>query len=193
MIQIDSHFMRRRFLDFKNGHGGYLIYFISFVQFIIVSYSLYISGHPSLVAVFPTVYHWIGFFLASYLPLAVIIGHLHLKKQVPTEAKQATQANPYTFQASPGKESLYTLPAAVMDREKQLRSMRMHNQLVDFYTKQFGFKGDKWTEQDFKDIEMQIMIPSRLLQGESITEIAKDSSNNSKQQMLSPNEQTRNS
>ena len=173
MIRPDSHFLRRRFLDFKNGHGGYLIYFISFVQFIIVSYSLYVSGHPSLTALFPTVYHWIAFFLASYLPAAIIIGHLHLKKQVPTEARQTTIANPYTYQASPGKETLYNLPAAIIGYEKQLTAMHMHNQLLDFYEKQFGFKGERWNKNDFEEIQHLKEVAERLLKGESITDIIK--------------------
>lgn len=174
MRNIDQHWIKRRFYDFRNGHGTYLIYFISFMQFVIVSYSLYISGHPSLTAIFPTVYHWIVIFLATYLPAAILIGHLHLKKQLPTEAKQNTEANPFTYYASPGKELQYSLPAAIIGYEKQLQSMTMHNQLIDFYEKTFQAQGMmKWSKQDFAEIERLKSMAERLLKGESISEIAK--------------------
>lgn len=93
-MKVNTNWFQRRFLDFRNGHSTYLIFFISFVQFVIISYGLYIADNPNLMSIFPTIYHWIAFFVITYVPLAVIIGHYHLKKQYATESRQMMENNP---------------------------------------------------------------------------------------------------
>lgn len=170
---INREFLKRRWLDFRNGHSTYLVFAMAFFQFTVVTYTLAIERLPLLKDLFPSMSHWLAFFVLVYIPAAVIVGHLHLKKQIPTEAKQLTMNNPYTFQATPGKELLYNLPATVIGYDLQLKAMNIHNQTAEFYKRTFGFEIEKWDKADFAHIEKLKEIAVRLQKGESINDIVK--------------------
>ena len=146
-----------------------------------MTYGLYIAENGPLTAIFPSIYHWIGFFLASYLPAAVLIGHYHLKKQVPTDARQNTEVNPYTYQTTPGKEQDYQLPANRFSYELQLRSMKMTNDNADLteqaYKQIFNYdmKLPRYTKEEFETVRYFLDITIRLQNGESINQIVKKS------------------
>lgn len=167
-------FMKRRWLEARFGHSTYLIFFIQFAQFIVVTYGLYIQDHAPLNTIFPSVYHWFAFFIATYIPAAVYVGRQHLHKQIPTETRQMTANNPYTFQAVPGKETLYSLPATVTGYDLQLKGMHMHNQLIDFYKKAFGVELEKWDKADFETVTRLRDMTARLQKGENINDIIKN-------------------
>lgn len=172
---INQDWIKRRWLDFRHGHSVYLIFIVQFMQFVIVTYELNIKG----LGIFPSIFYWVGFFILTYLPAALIIGHFHLKKQIPTEQKQLVDNNPFTFQTAPGKEQLYQLPANLMGYRMQLRSMEMANQNAAIWEKILpilhpqmkGVVLPKWTDADFKEIMYWKAITERLQKGENIVDI----------------------
>lgn len=156
----DLNWYKRRWLEFRQGHSIYLIFAVQFVQFIVVTYGLYIQDTPALSAIFPTIYHWITIFVMLYVPAAVYIGHQHYQKQYKRETEQVVRADPFTFKATPGKEQLFQYPAAVLGYEISIKMMRWMN-------------GEpiKFTPEDLKKMEQMKGIAERLGRGESILDV----------------------
>src|SRR5687768_9887330 len=127
----DPLWLRRRWLDFRNGHSIYLIFLMSFMQFIVVTYTLAIERLTILEQLFPSMWTWGMMFLAAYLPAAIVIGHLHRKFQIPTETRQLHDANPFIYYAQPGRDMLYTLPTYALGLKAQMQGMTMQNAMAD--------------------------------------------------------------
>jgi hypothetical protein len=85
---IKSNWLRRRWLDFRNGHGIYLVFFMTFANFITIQYSLLLERIPVFNSLFSNAAVFAIVFIAIYFPLAMIIGYWHRKSQwkVETEA-----------------------------------------------------------------------------------------------------------
>lgn len=86
--------MKRRWMDFRLGHGLYLGYFISFFSFIVVTWTLFIERTPFLAGIVQHMTIYILAFLLVYPPLAVLMGHWHIRHQLPTEAGIQAGRNP---------------------------------------------------------------------------------------------------
>jgi len=167
----NSDWIKRRWFDFRNGHSIYLIFVMAFFQFTIITYTLAIERFAVLEQIFPSMWIWTAFFVSVYVPAAVIIGHFHRKHQMPTEARQNTVANPYTFQAMPGKERLYNLRGNQIAYNIQLRSMEMHNSMADAISQLTGKPIPKWNKDDFEIIQEMRYITDRLEKGDNIFDI----------------------
>ena len=172
-MRINTCWAKRRWLDFRNGHSTYLIFVMSFMQFVIISYSLYIEGRPTFSSVFPTIYHWITVFLLSYVPLAIFVGHLHLKRQYSTESVQYAESNELMFRAIPGKEQLYNLPAMKALFQYLMKDMSLHNQLAESMNIKLGTSIQKYDVKDFDMMQEIVRITQRLQDGDNIKEILK--------------------
>jgi hypothetical protein len=171
---MNKDWVKRRWLDLRNGHSVYLIFFIQFAQFIVVTYGLYITENQYLRELFPSIAHWMAFFLLTYVPAAIAVGHTHLKKQVPTETKQMAQVNPYLFESTPGKEQLYSLPANRVSYNIQMKGMQIQNEIVDALEQITGRNLTKWAKADFDQVLQLREITERLEHGENIVDIRKD-------------------
>ena len=78
--------VKRRWWDFRVGHGTYLAFFLSFTNFLLIAYNFFVLQIPFLKSLFSDllVFGLVG--LLVYIPLAVYIGHLHKVKQLATDA-----------------------------------------------------------------------------------------------------------
>jgi hypothetical protein len=91
---LNNKYIRRRWLDFRNGHSIYLIFLMTFANFIVIQYRLLIDRMPSIDSL--TGGNIIGFamtFIAIYVPLAIIIGYWHRRNQYAVENEAMTQEN----------------------------------------------------------------------------------------------------
>ena len=86
-------YIKRRWYDFKLGDSGYLRYAISFIQFIVLVYTLYIPQMSWLEAVFSSITIFGLSFVAIYIPLAVVIGNVHRKRQLKAETELVIEQN----------------------------------------------------------------------------------------------------
>ena len=87
---IDKIF--RYFVYFRRGHTTYLIFMMTFMNFVGIAYFLLIQNIPYLKTVFPALETFIVLFLAVYIPTNVVIGWLDMKKaSMPREVR----AHPY--------------------------------------------------------------------------------------------------
>jgi hypothetical protein len=91
---MKNNFFRIRWLDFRQGHGIYLAFFIYFADTILIQYNLLIDRLPLLDPFLGA--SIIGFaiiFIALYVPLAIIIGYWHRKSQWTVEVEALFKEN----------------------------------------------------------------------------------------------------
>jgi len=88
----NKNWLKRRWLDFRNGHGLYLIFLLTVAQFIIIQYRLLLEGTP----LFHSIPLWVfsAAFVAIYVPLGLIIGVWHRRTQYNVESQTHFERNP---------------------------------------------------------------------------------------------------
>ena len=88
-----NNWLRRRWLDFRNGHSTYLIFAMTFANFITIQYKLLIDKVPSMDWLFGSIWLFAIIFIAIYVPLAIIIGYWHRKTQWTVEQEALFREN----------------------------------------------------------------------------------------------------
>jgi len=91
---VKEGWARSRWYEFRVGHGIYLIFILTFVNFILISYRLLIERIPFLEGIVPELWVFMVLFLAFYVPAAIIIGFWHRKTQLKVESTLVQQQNP---------------------------------------------------------------------------------------------------
>ena len=89
-----NSWFRRRWLDFRQGHSIYLIFIMTFANFITIQYKLLLDKIPSVDVI--TGGNIIGFaivFIALYVPIGILIGYWHRKSQWKIEAEALFKEN----------------------------------------------------------------------------------------------------
>ncbi len=88
----NKKWLKRRWLDFRNGNGLYLVFFLTLAQFVIIQYRLLLEGTP----LFHTIPLWVfsAAFVAIYVPLGVLIGAWHRRTQYNVENQTHFERNP---------------------------------------------------------------------------------------------------
>ena len=76
-----SDWFRRRWLDFRNGHSIYLIFVLTFANFITIQYKLLIDQIPYLAGVFNNIILFAIVFVLMYVPIGIVLGYWHRKTQ----------------------------------------------------------------------------------------------------------------
>ena len=84
--------IKRRWLDFRNGHSIYLVFLLTLVNFILIVYNFAIIKIPTLSSFLNLPLFVLIFFLA-YVPLAIIIGYWHKRNQYAVENEALLQEN----------------------------------------------------------------------------------------------------
>ena len=88
-------FFRRRWYDFRLGHGLYLIFALSFANFILIFYRLLIEEIEILGEAFSSLWIFTAFFVILYIPVAIVVGFWHRRTQLKVEAEQVLRQNPF--------------------------------------------------------------------------------------------------
>ena len=76
-----SDWLRRRWLDFRNGHSIYLVFAMTFANFITIQYTLLIEQLPFIAGVFASIWTFAILFILIYVPLSIVLGYWHRKSQ----------------------------------------------------------------------------------------------------------------
>ena len=92
---MSSNWFRRRWFDFRLGHSIYLIFLLSFSNFILIFYSLLIERVQYLKDILPDLWMFVILFIVIYFPIAIAIGAWHRKTQIKIENEQALLNNPF--------------------------------------------------------------------------------------------------
>ena len=92
MNGLNNKYIRRRWLDFRNGHSIYLVFLLTLVNFILIVYNFAILKIPVLSTYLNLPLFVLIFFLV-YVPLAIIIGYWHRRNQYAVENEAMAQEN----------------------------------------------------------------------------------------------------
>ena len=97
-----NSWVRRRWLDFRQGHSIYLAFLIMFANFITIQYSLMVDRLPALSTVFVNPWLFAIAVVAIYSPIAIVVGYWHRKSQWKIEqeamfSENVVQARMYLF------------------------------------------------------------------------------------------------
>ncbi len=84
---------RDLWIYFKAGHGGYLVYSMSIMNFIVLQHRLLIQYVPFLDKYLSKLSTFVALFFLTYIPLAVILGYFEYRKG---EMTRRPMLNPYT-------------------------------------------------------------------------------------------------
>jgi hypothetical protein len=88
----NKKWVKRRWLDFRNGHGIYLVFFMTVAQFLIIQYRLLLNNIPLFHSI--PLWAFAIVFVVMYLPLAAIIGYWHRRTQYNVENQTHFERNP---------------------------------------------------------------------------------------------------
>jgi len=88
-------YIRRRWLDFRSGHGLYLIFAMSFANFILIFYRLLIEKIETLGDIFSSLLIFTLVFVILYVPVAILIGFWHRRTQLRVETEMGLRYNPF--------------------------------------------------------------------------------------------------
>jgi uncharacterized protein YneF (UPF0154 family) len=91
---MSQGWIRRRWWEFRAGHSVYLIFVLTFINFILIAYRLLIEKIPLFQDLFPNLSIFVLLFLSFYIPTAIIIGFWHRKTQLKVETTLTMQQNP---------------------------------------------------------------------------------------------------
>ena len=92
---MDSNWFRKRWFDFRLGHSVYLIFLLSFSNFILIFHRLLIERVDFLDNIFSELWMFIVLFIVIYFPIAIVVGAWHRKTQIKIENEQALLNNPF--------------------------------------------------------------------------------------------------
>jgi len=92
---MKTNWFKRRWFDFRMGHGTYLSFLLSFTNFLLISYNFLITQVPFLNELFPSIVEFTVVGAVVYIPLATYIGHWHNTKQLGVDVMVQADKNPY--------------------------------------------------------------------------------------------------
>jgi hypothetical protein len=124
MLILGNGNWRRRWLDFRNGHSIYLIFLMTFANFVTIQYKLLIDKAPFLNSIFGSIWIFAIVFVAVYVPLGMAIGYWHRKSQFSVEAEALFSQN--QIGATINLFLIDLIDGKVTEEEKQ----RMRNYLL---------------------------------------------------------------
>ena len=92
MYFTKNGYIKRRWLDFRNGHSIYLAFLLNLVNFILIVYNFAILKIP-LVSTFLNLPLFVLISFLIYVPIAIIIGYWHKRNQYAVENEALLQEN----------------------------------------------------------------------------------------------------
>ena len=87
-----ARILRDLWIYFKAGHGGYLVYSMSIMNFVVLQHRLLIQYVPFLSKYMGKLSTFVVFFFITYIPLAIVLGHFEFRKG---ELTRRPMLNPY--------------------------------------------------------------------------------------------------
>lgn len=79
---LNGSFVRRRWLDFRMGHSVYLIFLMSFANFLLIFHRLLVERIDWLNKLLGDLWLFAILFVLMYIPVAILVGAWHRKNQI---------------------------------------------------------------------------------------------------------------
>jgi len=92
---MSQGWLRERWWEFRTGHSTYLIFMLTFVNFVLISYRLLIEKVEIFQKFVPELWIFALLFLGLYIPTAILIGYWHRRTQLKVENTITMQQNPF--------------------------------------------------------------------------------------------------
>ena len=92
---MQEGWFRSRWWEFRIGHSTYLIFLLTFTNFVLISYRLLIERIPFLQDIVPELWIFAILFLLLYIPTSIIIGFWHRKSQLKIDTTLGMYQNPF--------------------------------------------------------------------------------------------------
>lgn len=92
MLRATGRRLRDYWIYFKTGHGTYLVYSLSIMNFITLQHRLLISTIPFLEKYLSRLSTFVIVFFITYIPIAMALGYFEYKKG---EMKRRPMLDPY--------------------------------------------------------------------------------------------------
>ena len=81
---------------FRRGHGTYLAFLVSLLNFVVIQYRLLIDYVSALKEVFPSLSMFVATFLIIYFPVATFVGWLDYRRlSAPVDTALIFRSNPW--------------------------------------------------------------------------------------------------
>jgi len=84
-MKLNKKWIRSRWLEERFGHAYYLMFALTLVNFILISYRYFIEQDPKLQEIIPNLSIFTIILVIFYIPMSIIIGYWHRKTQLSTE------------------------------------------------------------------------------------------------------------
>jgi len=95
-MRLSKNFLIRLWIYFRQGHGTYLVFLVSFANFIAIQYRLVVEHVPVLKLLFANLTAFAMTVALVYIPLAILIGYLDYKRvSVPVQTALAAKVSPW--------------------------------------------------------------------------------------------------
>ena len=95
MTILNNYWTRRRWVDGRTGHVIYLMFPLTFINFVLIAYRFFIEGDPLFEELISNLWEFGLVFLISYIPISIIIGFWHRKTQLSVENSIKYLENPF--------------------------------------------------------------------------------------------------
>ncbi|MHA1590202.1 MAG: hypothetical protein ACTSVA_06335 [Candidatus Njordarchaeales archaeon] len=95
-MRVNKRRLLRWWTYFRRGHNTYLVFLLSFANFIVIQYRLLITYIPFLTIIFSSLTVFACSFFLIYVPLAIMIGWYDFRKlAVPVDTALSARASPW--------------------------------------------------------------------------------------------------
>jgi len=82
---LNNNWFRRRWVDGRTGHSMYMLFALTFVNFILITYRFLIEEDPLFKEIIFDLWGFGLIFLITYIPVSIVIGFWHRKTQLMVE------------------------------------------------------------------------------------------------------------
>ena len=94
-MTLDSYWFRRKWYDGRTGSSTYLLFGLTFLNFIIIAYRLLLEKDAISKELIPDLWVFGLIFLITYIPTSIIIGFWHRKTQLSVENSIRHKESPF--------------------------------------------------------------------------------------------------
>ena len=127
--------IRRRWWEFRQGHSTYLIFLLTFMNFVLIAYRLLIERIPFIQELFPQLWIFVLTFVLGYIPLSIIIGNWHRRTQLRVETTINVLENPLWAKMFRTMLDVQTGKASKEEIEKVRELLLSIEKKLDYYEK----------------------------------------------------------
>jgi uncharacterized protein YneF (UPF0154 family) len=91
---MQKNFLRKLWWDGRMGHSTYLMFFLAFLNFILITYNYLIEGDGLFNGIVSNLWMFVIIFLILYFPISIFIGRWHTNTQISVEMTMKLEQDP---------------------------------------------------------------------------------------------------